>query len=371
MGKTGVTHRASRFFPSLPRFSPGFPFLPLLLFLSACGNPASPSGPSRSYRMGFSPLPPRNNDGAAVFASLEMWTQRADAGIMHVQLPWAAMLAGSSATAEVQKDPLAVANYYRAKGLQIVVVLDPTDGLDRAAEAPELVAAHRSLTEPQIQELYREYAAAVVALIHPEYLGLAAETNLIRAVAPPAVYAAVVKVANDAAAVLLAQGTATKLFVSVQVETAWGLLPQAGGFQGIAADLAAFPFLQALGLSSYPYAAWPEPTDVPLDYYQRLLGTTGLPALVVEGGWTSASVSTVVSTPAKQAAYFRRHAQLLDAVDARFVFQLTFTDLDLSSFPPPLPANLFFFAYLGLVDANLVAKPALAVWDSLFALRRR
>ena len=92
---------------------------------------------------------------------------------------------------------------------------------------------------------------------------------------------------------------------------------------------------------------------------------------MVEGGWTSASVSTVVSTPAKQAAYLRRHAQLLDAVDARFVFQLTFTDLDLSGFPPPLPANLFFFAYLGLVDANLVAKPALAVWDSLYALPRR
>jgi len=50
------------------------------LLLTACGSTA-PSGPSRSYRMGFSPLPPRN----------------------------------------------------RAKGMQIVVVLDPTDGLDRTA----------------------------------------------------------------------------------------------------------------------------------------------------------------------------------------------------------------------------------------------
>jgi hypothetical protein len=110
---------------------------------------------------------------------------------------------------------------------------------------------------------------------------------------------------------------------------------------------------------------------VPLDYYQRIRGTTGLPVMVVEGGWTSASVSTVVSTPAKQAAYFRRQAALLDAAEALFVFQLTFTDLDLSSFPPPLPANLSFFAYLGLVDANLAPKPALGVWDSLFALPRR
>ena len=342
----------------------------LLVVGLACGDGTSPSGPTRSYRMGFSPLPPKN-DQSTVLPALEMWTQRADAGIMHVQLPWAAMLAGSSATAEVQKDPLNVANYYRAKGLQVVVTLDPTDGLNRAAEAPELVAAHRSLSEPAIQLLYRQYAAAIVAQIRPEYLGLAAETNLIRAVAAPALYQAVKQASNAAATEILAGASHPKLFVSVQVETAWGLLPQVGGFVGIATDLQDFPFLQALGLSSYPYAAWPEPENVPTDYYARLRGSTALPVLVVEGGWTSASVSTVVSSPEKQRRYLVRQAQLLDAADAIFVFQLTFTDLDLSTFPPPLPPNLGFFAYLGLVDANLNPKPALTVWDSLFSLPRR
>jgi hypothetical protein len=338
--------------------------------LAACGDAANPSESTRSYRMGFSPLPPKN-DQATVLPALELWTRRADAGIMHVQLPWAAMLAGSSASAEVQKDPLGVANYYRAKGLAIVVVLDPTDGLNRTAEAPELVAAQRSLSEPAIQQLYREYAAAIASLIHPEYLGLAAETNLIRAVAPPALYQAVVSASNAAAEDLQALGTPPKLFVSVQVETAWGLLPQSAGYVGIATDLADFPFIQAIGLSSYPYAAWAEPEQVPLDYYSRVRGTSPLPVLVVEGGWTSVSVSTVVSSPEKQRGYLVRQARLLEAADALFLFQLTFTDLDLASFPPPLPANLGFFASLGLVDAELRPKPALAVWDSLYALRRR
>lgn len=346
-----------------------------LLAAGSCGScgtePSETDGPTRSYRMGFSPLPP-NSDQIAVFQSLELWTQRADAGIMHVQLPWAAMLAGSSAAAEVTKDPLNVANYYRGKGLRVVVTLDPTDGLNRSAEAPELVAARRSLAEPAIQQLYRQYAGAIVDLIHPDYIGLAAETNLIRAVAPASLYAAVKQAANAAAADLLSGATSTKLFVSVQVETAWGLLPQSpGGYVGIAADLQDFRFTQALGLSSYPYAAWPEPDQVPLDYYSRIPGATRLPVMVVEGGWTSASVSTVVSTPEKQAAYIRRQAKLLDAANALFVFQLTFTDLDLASFPPPLPANLSFFAYLGLVDSALRPKASLAVWDSLFALKRR
>ena len=159
--------------------------------------------------------------------------------------------------------------------------------------------------------------------------------------------------------------------MSVQVETAWGLLPRAPGYVGIAADLRDFPFIQALGLSSYPYAAWPEPEQLPLDYYRRVPAASGLPVMVVEGGWTSASVSTVVSSPEKQAAYLRRQARLLDEASALFVFQLTFTDLDLASFPPPLPANLGFFAYLGVVDPDLHPKPALAVWDSLFTLDRR
>ena len=45
----------------------------------------------------------------------------------------------------------------------------------------------RSITEPAIQQIYRDYVIAIVTQVRPEYLGLAAETNLIREVAPAAV----------------------------------------------------------------------------------------------------------------------------------------------------------------------------------------
>src|ERR1044072_9408191 len=96
------------------------------LLTAGCGNPEAPGGPTRSYRMGFSPLPPRN-DPATVLPTLEKWTRRADAGIMRVSPPWAALLAGSSATAEVQKDLLGIANYYFGKGLAGGVVLGTLD----------------------------------------------------------------------------------------------------------------------------------------------------------------------------------------------------------------------------------------------------
>ena len=42
----------------------------------------------------------------------------------------------------------------------------------------------RSLTDPAVQQVYRDYMLAVARRLNPDYIGLAAETNLIRAVAP-------------------------------------------------------------------------------------------------------------------------------------------------------------------------------------------
>src|SRR4030095_8168588 len=118
-------------------------------------------------------------------------------------------------------------------------------------EAPALVALGRSVTEPAVQQLYRRYAVSLARRIRPEYLGLAAETNLIRASGPPGVYAAIVSMTNAAAADIRAADPAARLFVSVQVEVAWGR-PN-GSYMGIDRDLADFPFMNALGLASYPY----------------------------------------------------------------------------------------------------------------------
>ncbi len=95
---------------------------------------------------------------------------------------------------------------------------------------------------------------------------------------------------------------------------------------------------------------------------------TPLPELVLEGGWPSVAAGGVSSTPEMQARYIRRHAQILDVARATAVFQITFTDLDLSASPPPPGSVLPLFAHLGLVDSVLAPKAALAVWDSLLAL---
>jgi hypothetical protein len=341
--------------------------LGLALPIASCGGgggdaPKPPSGPSRTYVMGFSAIPPRL-DQSLVGRTIDLWAQRADAGLVLQDPPWAELLAGQDPDALVRANPLGIASTMRAKGLRIIGSIDPTNGLDRRSESAALVAAGRSLAEPEVRQLYRRYVGAFVRLVRPEAVTVASETNLIRAIAPANVYAAVVAAANEAAAETRAQDPAVRLMITVQVEVANGRLPGGVG-AGIARDRADFPFVQALGLSSFPFLAGVgNPEDLPLDYYSRLTPFDALlPLLVIEGGWPSVDVAGVASSSDEQRRYIERQALMLDAAGAEGWFQITFTDLDLTAFPP----GILPFAHLGLVDVNLQSKPALLAWDDTF-----
>ena len=62
-----------------------------------------------------------------------------------------------------------------------------------------------------------------------------------------------------------------------------------------------------------------------------------------------------------------RSSRILDSVRAAGLFQITFTDLDMSAIPLPAGSIFALFAHLGLVDLALQPKPALAAWDSVLA----
>ena len=317
--------------------------------------------------MGFSDYPPR-----LTFQSyqdnLAAWTPHADGAIMHESPPWKALLAGGRPDSLVIVERLSIANYYHAHGFKLFATIDVTNGLDRSAEHPDLVAAGRSITEPAIQAMERAWLVAFDTLIRPDYLGLAAETNLIRDAAPASLYAAVVTMTNAGAADVLAKDPAQRLYVSVQVDDAWGRIGGPPGYKGVERDFTDFPFIQALGISSYPYFAYADPDSVPLDYYSRLRNGRSIPLMVVEGGWTSATVGTIVSDESKQARYFDRQRRILDSARAIGWFQLDYAEFDTTGYALPPGSIAPLFAYIGIVTVDLTPKPAQAVWDSIFAL---
>jgi hypothetical protein len=146
-----------------------------------------------------------------------------------------------------------------------------------------------------VRQLYRRYVGAFVRLVRPEAVTLASETNLLRIQAPASVYAGVVAAANEAAAEARAQDPALRLMITVQVDVANGRLPGGVG-AGLARDRADFQFVQALGLSSYPFLAGVgDPEQLPLDYYSRLTAEApGFKKFVWSGLTLSAGAHPVI-----------------------------------------------------------------------------
>lgn len=321
--------------------------------------------------MGFANSAPRFDDFNLLIQTLELWTTRADAAIVNADVPWDSLFQGVNAGTYVVNHFKGLVDYYRGKGFKLWVYIEPQNGLDRTAEALELQGLGKSIADSDAQLFYQKFVLAMDSVLKPDHLGLALETNLIRAAASPANYQGVRIAANNAAAELKARGTAAKLSVSVQVDVAWGHLG-GGTYAGVDQDFTDFPFVEELGLSSYPYFGVSSPDELPTNYYSKLLEGHSLPAFVSEGGWSSGSVTTptvsFTSTPQLQAQYIARQKLMLDDVKAIGYFQLTFTDFDIASLAPPVPDNLGYFIYLGMVDINLLPKPALTEWDKLFSI---
>jgi hypothetical protein len=353
----------------MKRFS-GFLLMGLLGLIFSCKKDDD-SPAARSYRMGFQNSAPRYDDFNLIIQSLQLWSARADAAMITTEVPWDSLYAGHSIPHYVLNNYSGLVDYYRTNNFKLWIYIDPANGLNRASDANSLVAIGKSIAQDDVQKLYRRFVVVMDSMLKPDHLGLALETNLIRAASAASIYNGVKKAANDVVADVRVIDPTVKLSVSVQADVAWGNLTGNGSYIGIDQDLTDFPFVQELGISSYPYFNLSKPEDLPLDYYAKLVIGKSLPVFVSEGGWTSQTFSgpnqeVITGSTTLQQNYITRQSQLLDQAKAIAVFQLTFTDIDLNHLPTNTDPTIKYFAYLGLVDINLQPKPSLTTWDNVF-----
>jgi len=120
--------------------------LALVCLVLGCKGDAVPAGAGvspRTYRLGFSAIGPRP-ETAVFLATVQLWSQRGDIALVQTDVPWAALLADTSAGLLVTRDQLPLANLYRGHGFPLVVMVEPENGLARDRESDALAALGRS-----------------------------------------------------------------------------------------------------------------------------------------------------------------------------------------------------------------------------------
>ena len=324
--------------------------------------PPNPLNATRPYMLAFSILlPPSAHFDELLAQKIALMSRRSDADIEHPDIPWKALLQGSSPE-NLAKNLVPPINLARSKGMKVFLMLEPLNGLDRSSEADELITLHKSIKDPDVQKLYHDYVIAIARIVKPDYLGLAAEVNTIH-ITRKDIYPFLVKMVNDAAQDIKKQNPALPLYVSADVNVAWGVANPKHEYIGINDVFQDFAFMNAISFTVSPAQLYNTPEEVPNDYLTRPLAGHGIPVLIDESGWPSQPWQKP-SSPEMQARWIKKIGALADSVHAMLVAQLIFNDIDIS---PPYPPILDFFISQGLVNKDFSPKPALAEWDNLFS----
>jgi len=359
--------------PRLHRGVASSPSTRITVPMVAADNPASGARP---YRMGWFLVPPKPSV-ESILEAFPLAARHGDAVLLQREVPWSRILAGDPMETILEQDYDGLIAYLRGLGLHVSILVDPLDGLDRTRESNETRAAGRTLNEPELRALHEQWVELLAARYRPDYFGLASEINSLAARGDPVLYANIRDMANRLAPRIRAAAPNTRVFVSFQVDEAWGRPPIPPSPVDQFALSREFD-IDVLGLSSYPSFFFEDPETIPGDYFRRLQVASGKPVIMAEGGWSSDPLGTgeTNATLARQRAYYERFFELMDSVQPELIILLLYADMDMDAWlaaaaPGTNTQGLRPFSRMGLVSAAFLPKPSLAVWDARFNLPYR
>ena len=313
-----------------------------VLLLPACGDSGSDGGPTRPYRMGFTPWLYDATEEARDWTFAKIGDE-GDVVSEHLEegVPWNEMLAGQAFSGTY----LAELEGRRSKkppGQRVLVQINALDtgrsGLApyRGAGVAEPLPAPwngYALDHPDVKAAYLNYALRMVEFFQPDYLGIGIEVNLL-AINAPEKWDAYVALQAHVYAGVKALHPALTVFASffcVPFFPEWTSpyvgVPQDEALEDLepCVDLVAFsvhPFMSALLAEQFP-----------ADYLDRLFARTSKPVAISESSypaqvWSTSSGLTFNGSPAKQDDFLRRMLDACDRHRARFVIWFAVRDYD-------------------------------------------
>jgi hypothetical protein len=371
--------------------------LPLLGL--ACAGTAAPAVPtptcqpsqpkvqveaaSRPYHMGFTRWPPEATlEGIARMDAF--LATHGDLTALHFDggLPWNEALNGEPL-------PEAVMSEWRGareaipESHTLYVAITPLN-MERKSLAPYWGTATNqplpkpwseySFDHPDVKLAYLKYARQVIEYFHPDYFAIGIEVNVAQVNAPGNwdAYKELHKFIYES---LKQEYPDLPIFATFTVSHMNGL---DGGEKAVqkAEIESLLPYLDLIGLSSYPYGWMYESgkaDPIPEDFFAAALAF-GKPLAVTESGAPSYSFSAFGKNYEFTEEYQARWVDFLlrQAEEHQFKFVVAFTGIDYDKLLAVFPANVrelgMIWVYTGLERSDGCAKRALSVWDAYLGL---
>ena len=335
----------------------------------------------RSFRMGFTTWPV-DATLEGVEATYAFINKHADITAVHLDggVPWQEMLDKKAFPKHILDD-FQLIRSFRSMAKPLYVATTPLNlgrtGLAEyrdTAENQPLPEAWQglSLNNPKVKQAYLTYLQGVVEQLHPDYLAVGIEVNILLA-KNDTQWQAYKELNRYVYSKLKKLYPRLSIFVTVQYEYLKG--SETDGLHNKQLQepevMDLMKYSDILGISSYQYG--PLHHAMPVNYFE-MAGTFGKPVAVAESGAISQTLhyggAALTATPADQENFMR--VILAAAQRGKYVFVIGWTGMDFDRLINKLPASVRelagVWAHTGLVDAQGTPKPALSIWDACFKM---
>lgn len=330
---------------------------------------------SQGTAFGFFPSPP-DTGTESVLRHFKALGEHADFILIQPNVPWEDFvddIEGESKSREDIRNQVILAEM---NSLDWIFVIDPLNGLNRREFSGLPAGWDGTFSNPDIRQAFTNFTLWCLREFKPHYLGLASEINTYMDAYPEdiehylSLYREVYTQIKD-------ESPETQVFVTFQWDDLNNMFAQAAEgrerFDTNWEQVESFePQLDIWAMSSYPYFVF-NGEPIPEDYYSPLVERTEKPLAISEGGFSSRSFGSIVSSEEAQVDYLKAiDDQLGERLD--FWVYLILSDLDMNSLEDAMRANgmseqdvdtLRMFATIGLCESDGAPKPALEVWERL------
>jgi len=236
---------------------------------------------TRSFKMGFVPIPAQPISAEHWLAAFDLFGQNAEVVMQHVHF-----------SPSDQQSLAFIDGLAKRAGLQTFTVIDPL-GNDRTGLDPDLAKLGKTFADPAVRQAYQDLAVKVAHDYQPVYLSLGSEINtyLSRNQADASNFVSLI---NETVPLVKQASPQSIVTASVQYEELAG---KAGAAEWSVLDN--LNSLDAIAFTTYPSPFFPTPADLPADYYSQIRQHTQKPLLIAESGWpTDGQVDFINRLPA-------------------------------------------------------------------------